>query len=120
MSQKNVAREMETLRFAFLVYPEVVKPGRRLWFAVSVLTSQSAHGENADEAIQSLVRGIEGCIGVAQRHRMSARDWFKSTRAAEPKFVAEFCRLALDNLESRRSVLDDCVLEAKIATAPAA
>lgn len=106
------------LDLAFLVHREEVRPGSHVWFARSVLTSTAAHGTTPEAAIARLEEALGVALEAAGKLGTPGREWLRSARPDDERYVVEFCRRSLGPLPVREHVADraGCRLRAKVAT----
>ena len=117
----DVVREVaarKKLQFAVLVYREEVRPGERLWFARSVLTSDVAPGDTKEEALDNLKSGVLAALKSARARGQSPKQWYEGQVRDDPKWLAEFCSLATVGCDRVEMLppLDGFELEAGVIT----
>jgi hypothetical protein len=107
--------------FAVLVYREEIAPGRPVWFARSVMTSDLGFGDTERQAIEDVIGAIDLSIRVATSKGMSLPSWLETQRPDNPRWMDEWVRLrSAARVERFRAPVDGCEIEASIAWKDAA
>lgn len=115
------AAEKTVFHFAVLVYREEVAPGRPLWFARSLMTSDIGFAETARQAIDDVVEAIDISIRVATTRGMSPERWLETQRPCNARWIDEWIRLReAARVERFPAPVDGCEIEACIAWKDAA
>ncbi len=113
--------EKTVFHFAVLVYPEEIAPGRKLWFARSVMTSDLGFADTARQAIEDVVEAIDISIRVATSKGVSLARWLETQRPDNPRWIDEWVRLrSAARVERFPAPVDGCEIEANIAWKDAA
>ena len=117
------SHEKTVFHFAVLVYQEEIAPGRMLWFARSLMTSDIGFADSERQAIDDVVEAIDISIKVATSRGMSLARWLEMQRPDNPRWMDEWIRLREGNagrVERFASPVDGCEIEASIAWKDAA
>lgn len=123
MTHAAESPEKVVFHFAVLVYQEEIAPGRSLWFARSVTTSDLGFAETARQAIDDVVEAIDISIRVATSRGMSLAQWLETQRPDNPRWIDEWIRLREGSearVERFPAPVDGCEIEASIAWKDAA
>jgi hypothetical protein len=64
------------------------------WFASSVFTPHTTHGDTPEDAIEAIGRTLEGTVALAGRHGRDPLAWFVRQRPGEPGRAEAFRALA--------------------------
>ena len=110
------AAEKTVFHFAVLVYPEEVAPGRTLWFARSVLTSDLASAPTSGEAIARLHEVLETALLAGVGLGMSPQDWLAAQKPDQPRWIDEWIKHSAPRRVSETwPAAPGCEIEANIA-----
>jgi hypothetical protein len=113
--------EGTVFHFAVLVHQEEVEPGRALWFARSLTTSDLGFGGSERQAIDDVIEAIDISIQAATSRGMSLAGWLEAQRPDNPRWIDEWIRLrGAARVERFRAPVDGCEIEACIAWKDAA
>jgi hypothetical protein len=82
------------LPFAILVYREEVDEVGPVWFASSVFTPHTTHGDSPDDAIEAIGLTLEGSVTLAGAHGSGPIEWFARQRPSDPARADAFRALA--------------------------
>ncbi len=82
------------LPFAILVYREPVDDVGPVWFASSVFTPHTTHGDSVEDAVEAIARTIEGTVSLAGEHGQAPLAWFARQRPSDPTRAEAFRALA--------------------------
>jgi len=82
------------LPFAVLVYREEVDDVGPVWFASSIFTGHTTHGDSPEDAIEAIGRTFEAALELAADRGDGPGEWFARQRPCERERVEEFRRLA--------------------------
>ncbi len=121
----DVAENHEKVVFhiAVLVYREEIAPGRTLWFARSVMTSDLGFADTERQAIDDVIEAIDISIKVSKSKGMSLASWLETQRPDNPRWIDEWIRLregSAARIERFPAPVDGCEIEASIAWKDAA
>jgi hypothetical protein len=100
--------------FAVLVYREDVDEVGPVWFAASIFTGHTTHGDSAEDAIEAIGRTLELAVAFAAEHGAAPREWFARQRPCEPARVEAFRSLAASGRVVSRTC-PSCVLALHVA-----
>lgn len=113
--------EKTVFHFAVLVYQEEIAPGRPVWFARSVMTSDLGFADTEQQAIADVIEAIDISIRVATSRGMSLGSWLETQKPDNPRWIDEWVRLrGAARVERFPVAVDGCEIEASIAWKDAA
>ena len=82
------------LPFTVLVYRDDVDDVGPVWFASSIFTGHTTHGDTPEDAIEAIGLTFETALELAADRGDGPAEWFARQRPCEPARVEEFRRLA--------------------------
>ncbi len=102
-----------------VLYTEDGRDGEKLWFALSVLTSDLPAGRTAAEAVDGLVNGLLAALRVARKRGATFAEWWQRQVPDEARWIQLYFRSAEASAVERRHVDagPDGDIELLIATA---
>lgn len=108
--------EKTVFHLAILVYQEEIAPGRTLWFARSVTTSDLGFADSEQQAIADVIEAIDISIRVATSRGMSLSSWLETQKPDNPRWIDEWVRLrGAARVEMFPAAVEGCEIEASIA-----
>lgn len=113
--------EKVVFHFAVLVYREEIAPGRPIWFARSVMTSDLASAATSEEAIGRLHEMLETALFAGVALGMSPQDWLATQKPDQPGWIEEWIKHSVPRRVAEIwPAVDGCEIEANIAWKDAA
>jgi hypothetical protein len=121
MEQAAETRGKTVFHFAVLVYREEIAPGRPVWFARSVMTSDLASGATSEEAVERLHGVLEAALSTGVALGMSPRDWLAGQKPDQASWIEEWIRYSAPRRVAEIwPAVGGCEIEANIAWTGAA